>query len=305
MTTQQLIVLGLKASIIITVFGFGLRARPSDVMYIVRRPWLLGRSLLSMFVVMPVVAIALGTLFNLKHAVAIALVALALSPVPPILPRKEGKAGGHNAYAIGLLVVAGLLSIVIVPLGVYLVGRYLGQPFAMPAAAIANIVLKMIVLPIAAGMLVFAFLPRVAERIAKPAGILGISLLALGAVAVLVVALPAILELLGDGTLVAMAVFVVIGLTAGHFLAGTEEQHRTVLALSTASRHPGIALAIAKANFPDEPLVGAAILLYLLVTAVITFPYVARRKRGAAAATAAQTSAGQRPDHPQEGAVRL
>ena len=47
-----------------------------------------------------------------------------------------------------------------------------------------------------------------------------------------------------------------------------------MLALSTASRHPAIALAIAKINFPNEPYLGATILLYLLVLTAICVPYV-------------------------------
>ena len=54
---------------------------------------------------------------------------------------------------------------------------------------------------------------------------------------------------------------------------------RTVLALSTASRHPAIALAVAKGNFPEEPRLGAAIVLFLLVNLVIAFPYVTRQRR--------------------------
>ena len=49
LTTQQAIVLALQASILMTVFEFGLRATPGDVLYIVRRPALLGRSLIAMF----------------------------------------------------------------------------------------------------------------------------------------------------------------------------------------------------------------------------------------------------------------
>ena len=65
-----------------------------------------------------------------------------------------------------------------------------------------------------------------------------------------------------------MITVVVVGLAAGHWLGGPEDGDRRVLALSTASRHPAIALAVAKANFPDEPQLGPTILLYLLVSAI-------------------------------------
>ncbi len=49
--------------------------------------------------------------------------------------------------------------------------------------------------------------------------------------------------------------------------------------MSTASRHPAIALAVATINFPNEPYLGATILLYLIVLTVIKLPYVARLHR--------------------------
>jgi len=49
---------------------------------------------------------------------------------------------------------------------------------------------------------------------------------------------------------------------------------RSVLALACASRHPGIALAIASASFPNEKLVLPAVLLYLIVSSIATLPYL-------------------------------
>ena len=85
-----------------TTYG-GMSATLRDVTYLVRERGLLFRSFLSMFVVMPVAVAFVAHVSNLPEAVKIALVALAIAPVPPILPRRELKAGGHAAYAVGLL----------------------------------------------------------------------------------------------------------------------------------------------------------------------------------------------------------
>ena len=60
--------------------------------------------------------------FELRPSFEIALVALAISPVPPLLPGKEGKAGGRAAYGLGLMAVVSILAIVVVPLWVQLLG---------------------------------------------------------------------------------------------------------------------------------------------------------------------------------------
>jgi len=85
---------------------------------------------------------------------------------------------------------------------------------------------------------------------------------------------PAIWALVGNGTLVAIAAFVFVGLVIGHFLGGPEPENRVALAMATASRHPGIAIALSVANFPEEKLAMAAVLLYLLVNFLVSIPYL-------------------------------
>jgi BASS family bile acid:Na+ symporter len=282
MTAQELLVLMIRISIILTVFGFGLQATMADVLYLYRRPSLLARSLVAMFVVMPVAAIVMAKLFDLRPSVEIILTALAISPLPPLLPRKETKGGGHTQYALGLMVIIGVLSIAIVPIAARLVGVLFGQTISMSAGAVARITVTMVVLPLAAGLIVRASLPTVAERVARPAGRVAGALLAISILVILVAALPAALALIGNGTLVAMLVFVVVGLIAGHLLGRPQEDHETVLAVATGARHPAIALAIARGNFPDEPDLVAALLLYLLVSAAVGAAYMAWQRRQAA-----------------------
>jgi BASS family bile acid:Na+ symporter len=282
MTAQELLVLMIRISIILTVFGFGLQATMADVLYLYRRPSLLARSLVAMFVVMPVAAIVMAKLFDLRPSVEIILTALAISPLPPLLPRKETKGGGHTPYALGLMVIIGVLSIAIVPIAARLVGVLFGQTISMSAGAVARITVTMVVLPLAAGLIVRASLPTVAERVARPAGRVAGALLAISILVILVAALPAALALIGNGTLVAMLVFVVVGLIAGHLLGRPQEDHETVLAVATGARHPAIALAIARGNFPDEPDLVAALLLYLLVSAAVGAAYMAWQRRQAA-----------------------
>lgn len=279
MTRQQAILLALQASIVLTVFGFGLQARSDHVLHVLQQPSLLARSFAAMFVIMPILAVAITRIFALDPAVEIALVALSISPIPPLLPGRETKPGAHRAFALGLMAITGLASIVTVPVTLAIFGRYSAHPFAMSSAAIAKVVLTMAVLPLAAGLAGLALWPNLAARIAKPVYMVSRALLVLAALVLLVSALPAAWALVGNGSLAAMTAFVAAGLAIGHWLGGPDANDRTVLALSTASRHPAIALAIAKVNFPEEPRLGAAIVLFLLVNLLIGFPYLARQNR--------------------------
>jgi BASS family bile acid:Na+ symporter len=278
MDAKEIIVLAFKVAIFGTMFGYGLKATTDDLFYLLRRPSLALRSLLSVMVIMPVLVIAVVKIFDLRTAVEATLVALAISPVPPLLPKKQTKAGGVASYALGLLILLALVSIAAIPLWIHLLGYIFDRSFAVHPGAIARIVLIMIVLPLVAGMAVHALLPHIATRLDTPVRWLSNGLLVLAALALLSGAWGAVWNALGNGTVVALAGLVAVGLGVGHMLGGPEPQHSTVLALSSASRHPAIALSVATVNYPDERFVGI-VLLYLVISAVLCIPYVAWQRR--------------------------
>jgi len=256
------------------VFSIGLGASVGDVTYVLRQPKLLIRSLLSLNVVMPLFAVALAKSFDFTPLVKAALVLLAVSPLPPIFPKKSQKAGGRFSYAIGLLVAATVVSIFFIPLAMKLLGRAFDLPLEMSPGRVVTLVLWTLLLPLAAGVAVHGLSPAFAERASPPIGKVGGILLLLGLVPILVKVWPAMMTLIGNGTLLTMVVFALVGLATGHLLGGPDPEDRIVLALSTATRHPGIAIAIAQVNFPNEKLAAGAVLLYLLVSAVVAIPYL-------------------------------
>lgn len=279
MNLVAIIVLALKASIILSVFAIGLKATFTDAAFLFRRPGYLIRAFLSMNVLMPLVALAIDTAFALHPAVKIALVAISVSPIPPILPNKAMKAGGKEDYTIGLLVAISAISIFVIPIAMEIFQRITGISLAMQPRSIATVVLTTILLPLLAGIAIGKIAPALADRAAKPIGILASVLLVLGALPLLIGSARTVFSLVGDGTILSLAGFALIGLIIGHVLGGPEPESRTVLALSTASRHPMVAVAIAHANFPEQPLAGAAVLWYLILSGIVSAFYLARFKR--------------------------
>jgi len=279
MSLQTLILFVLKASILLNVFAIGLKAGVHDATYMFRRPGKLAKALLAMNILMPLFAVAFVLAFHLKHAVEVALVALAVSPVPPILPRKLRKAGATESDTIGLLVAVGILAIVFVPAAMEILERVFHVPLRMTFASVAALVFITIILPLALGIAVHTLAPVAADRLVNPIAKIASIALLLSAVVILFSSAPAIWELTGNGTLVAIAAFVLVGLLIGHFVGGPKLENRTGLALATASRHPGIAIALAVANFPEEKLAISAVLLYLLVNILVSIPYHILTKR--------------------------
>jgi BASS family bile acid:Na+ symporter len=52
-----------------------------------------------------------------------------------------------------------------------------------------------------------------------------------------------------------------------------------VLALATATRHPGVALAIASINFPNQKSVLVVLVWHIILGALVSAPYVRWRTR--------------------------
>ena len=278
MTLAQLIPLALQSSIAILLFCIALKSSFRDITRLLDRPGLLGRSLLAMNVIMPLFAVMLALAFDFNQSLEFAFIALAVAPIPPILPKKELKAGGTSSYIIGLLAVTSLASIVLVPATVELLARIFARPAHVSPGTVAGIVLTSMIAPLVAGIVFRRLAPSAADRIARPLSVFANVLLVVAAVPVLIAEWPAIVSLIGNFTLVAIIVYVLVGLAIGHLLGGPEPDDRTVLALSTATRHPAVALAILH-NAPDQKTVMAAVLLVVIVGGIVSVPYVKWRTR--------------------------
>jgi BASS family bile acid:Na+ symporter len=270
----KLAVLALKISVFVQVLAIGLGASWEDVTYLFRRPFLLVNSILARNVIAPVVAILLIKAFSFHVAIAITLGVLAVTPVPPLLPRSQLKAGARSEYVLGLLVSQSLLAIVLVPVTVEFMNWALGAQAHFDAARVAALVAETILIPLAVGMLTSKFLPKL--RSFEPKLLLvGTLLLIVGAIPLPIVGWKALGTLAGNGAMLALAIFVIAGTVAGHFLGGPRAQDRTTLAVATSARHPGLALAIAQANYPEQGrLVAGAIVIYLILRLILLLPYL-------------------------------
>jgi BASS family bile acid:Na+ symporter len=274
MNIARLTQLGLSASVMLIVCSLGLKATLQEASSVSRPQLRFIRSVVAMFIIMPVFALILVYALSLPPALEIAFVALAVSPVPPVLPRKALAAGGSRSYVLRLFVAAGIASILFIPLEVELTEMILHWPDRISLASIVRIVTISIIAPLGVGLVLRLLSPGFAERLSGPLSRFSTLLLIVSFLPILVTHGSAAISLIGNGTLLATAVFVTIGLVSGNLLGGPNASDRAVLSLSTASRHPGIAMAIAATNFPNEKLLIPAILLYLVVNALLSWAFL-------------------------------
>ena len=279
MTIAQLIGLVLQASLAVIVFCVALNAQRGDMVSLLRRPGLWLRSILAMNIIMPLIAVLLAGAFALNRQIEVALIALAVSPVPPILPNKLMKAGASRSYSVALLALSAAMAVVLIPATIWLLGQAFGREVLVPPAAVFKAVAMSVLAPLLAGALVRELAPNIAAKISGPMAKLANVLLLAAFVPVVVVAWPELVKELGNFTLVAIAVLTLGGLLVGHVLGGPHDGDRTALALSTASKHPGVAIAVAGIIAPGDKSIVAAVLLAFLFGILVTAPYTRRRQK--------------------------
>jgi bile acid:Na+ symporter, BASS family len=286
MTAMLIVTLKLAVGALILAIGMG--STLSDMTYLWRRPGLLLRSLLAMYVLVPLVAFLLVKTLPLAAGVEAALLVLAMSAGAPLLPRKLG-ALGSDAYVFSLVVTSSLLAIVVVPAWVALLARHFGVVMELSSADVAAVIAKAFLLPLAVGMVIRGLLPKFSEWFAdRLLAIAGVVLTVAGVV-LLVTQWQLFLAVRWEGmtTLVGL---MLIALAIGHALGGPHPDDRTALAIACATRHIGIAVLVATAFRGPRTMVMIA--AYIVASALVSIPYLQWRRLRAGVVDRAEPSAG-------------
>ena len=268
------IIVGLLAqiSLVLIVASVGLDSKWRDLVYAFRRPGLLLRAFIAVDVVVPLVAIVMMLLLPMELAIKRGIVVMAASPLAPFALGKMLKCGADAGFVIGVYVALLVIAIVAVPATFALLETMFPGAATISIAAIAGFVLNWVLLPLAAGLAVASFAPVTAPRLARMASLIGNIAILIVFVSILVVTGPQVITLIGDGTLLAITVTVTAALAAGHWLGAPKPQHRMALAHAAATRHPGIAALIVRANYDDKKVM-LAVVLFLLGSMIICAIY--------------------------------
>lgn len=269
-----------QGSIIALGLALGLDAQLHDVLHLVTRPAKLARAFLAICIIVPAAAAVLVRHLPLIGPVKAGILLMALAPVPPIVPPRGVRLGGERGYVYGLYVTFVVLTAITVPITMEVLDRVFQVQTRVPMLEMDRDLLVTVLAPVAVGMFARARWPETAARFAPL--LERISTILLSALVALIIAAAwrQLVQLLGNGTLLAMLGVVAIGVVCGHLLGGPDPQERPALASAAGMRHPGIALMIAEANFPDRRVV-AAIALFTLVGLIVITVYraLAHRRR--------------------------
>jgi BASS family bile acid:Na+ symporter len=282
--TELLIVL-IKLSIVAIIIAVGAGTAPADISYLWQRPRLLIRSLIAMYVLVPLVAFVLVLVLPVTPGVKAALLVLAVSAGAPLLPKKLRLLRSPE-YIFSLLATSSLVAIVVVPLWVALLAAYFNVTVDLPLAKVVMAIVKAILLPLAIGMVIRLMAPAVSARLSDAVIKLASPVLAVAAIVLLALHWGVVMATNWPGV-VALAILLISALFIGHRMGGPHPDDRIALAVACATRHIGIALIVAT-EF-RSPGTAVIVVSYIVTAVVISSLYLTWWGRKAAAATTPAT----------------
>jgi predicted Na+-dependent transporter len=276
------------AFVVTSMLSMGLSLTVSQILQPLRNTRLVIMALAANFVIVPAVAFALTRIIPLDQSVQIGLLLLGTAAGAPFLPKLAHIAKANVAFAVGLMTMLMLVTIVYLPIVL---------PFLLPGVEVdtVQIALSLIVtmlVPLLIGLFVKA-------RYEGGAGALQpvmahISTISLALLLVLMIGLnfKNVIALFGTGAIIATLLFIAISILGGYLLGGPSTDTKQVLALGSGQRNLSAAFIIATGNFADQPNVLVYLAAAGLVGMVIVFPTAGEFGKRSETAPGSETASG-------------
>ncbi|WP_440948083.1 bile acid:sodium symporter family protein [Methanosarcina sp. T3] len=233
--------------VLTSMLGMGFSLTVPQILIPLRNRKLVIFSLAANFVLVPLLALGVLFIFPLSKGLSIGLFLLGTSAGAPFLPKLAQVAKGDTAFAVGLMVLLMVVTIIYVPI----VLPFLLSGVSINPWDIAKSLILLMLLPLAISLFIRARYEEVADGLLPMmTQATNLSLLVLF-VAFFVVYFSDLVNVIGTTAVMAAVVFLLVSFVIGYFLGGSDKSIRRVLALGTAQRNLSAALAISTLNFTD------------------------------------------------------
>ncbi len=270
---------------VITIVGLvlavGFRVNFSEIVAATRNPGMIARSLLANFVLAPLAILGVTLLFELPNDLSIGVVLMAAAPFAPMAPAFVGVGKGNVHVAAGHMVIYCVLAVFLTPPLCQLLFTFLPEAgdVEFNVGAIILSLLITVFAPLAAGLAIHEFAPKVAARLSRA---VNLSSLAILVAVVVLIFVDQYEELAGLGVMVflAMILSTEIALAIGYLLGGPKTATRRAIGMGTAVRNIGIAILIATDSFAGTPVV-LSVIAYSLVVILLGLAHAAYWSRRA------------------------
>ncbi|MHB0776229.1 bile acid:sodium symporter family protein [Halomonas sp. WWR20] len=230
------------------MFAMGLTLAKEDFMRVARQPLPVAVGLVLQFSIMPLAALAVSWALDLDAALTAGMVLVGATAGGTASNVITWLAGGNVALSVSMTMVSTLVSVVATPLLSWLL---VGQSVEVPVAGMLLSIAKLVIAPIALGVIIHQFLGRHIQR--AESGLATLAMAAIVVIIAIVVALNAG-RLATLGPLVALAVIAhnALGLAGGYWvgrLCGFDIRTSRTLAIEVGMQNSGLAVALASQFF--------------------------------------------------------
>jgi bile acid:Na+ symporter, BASS family len=253
--------------VVSSMLAMGTGLTVAQIIEPLRNARLLVLALLANFVLMPLVAFALGKVLWLEEPFGIGLLVLGCAAGAPFLPKLAELAKGNLGFAVGAMVLLMVVTVGYLPVVLPL----LLEGVSVDPWKIARSLILLMLLPLAVGLALKAYYGAMAARV-KPAldWISNVSLILL----VLLISaanIDKVLDVFGTRGILAGLLFIALGFAIGWLLGGPGNDTKRVLALGTAQRNIAAALVVGSQSFSD-PKVVVMVIVVAIVGLIILMP---------------------------------
>jgi len=260
------------ASVIFLMLAVGMGVSFGDLIDVFKQIGLVFKGVLANFLVVPLCIYIIVIVVPLPPEIRIGIMLMAAAPVAPMAPAFVSGADGDVAFAVGLMVVVAILSVILTPVILALTLPQSEAGIELDKISIVKTLVIVQLVPICIGMVIRQKSPSFAESLLKIVSRAGQAGLFVGVILLLASQLEHILSI-SFMTYVILALLVLGCLLIGdRMLVGEPRDKQVALAVSTAIRNIPLALLIATSNFPNSA-VGPVTLVFSVFTMMFAVLY--------------------------------
>jgi predicted Na+-dependent transporter len=285
-TLQNLFTL---AFVVTSMASMGLSLTITQILQPLRSARLVILALTANFIIVPAAAFALSKMIPLDQDVQIGLLLVATAAGAPFLPKLTLIAKADPAFAVGLMTMLMLVTIVYLPAVLPL----LLPGIKVSAGPIALSLIVTMLVPLLIGLVVKARYEDAAQALQPPLAQISTISLALLLVLMLALNVENVLALFGTGAIVATVLLIGLAVLAGYLLGGPRSDTKRVLSLGTGQRNLSAAFIIATGSFAGRPdvlvYVAAAGLVGMFILFLTAGEFGKHTERGATVGETEQT----------------
>ena len=240
------------------MFGMGMTLTPTDFLRVFKQPKLISLGITLQFLMMPLIAFLLSFILQLPVPLMAGLVLVGACPGGTASNVICYLARGDVALSITLTSVATVLSVVLTPVMTWI---YVGQKISVPVIIMMFNILKIIIIPVAAGLFINKYFGTKLGKVKNFFPVISVFAIIL-IIGIIVARNQANLSELALPVIIAVILHNCMGLMCGYFLPrllGFDAVICRTLSIEVGMQNSGLGVALADKFFPASAALPGAV----------------------------------------------